>query len=165
MSLQNVWSRSDMKWLHMQVCVKAMKTKRWQSEGIVSENATDQLEGTREVVLRLFRMTPRSSVKDAELSVMCRHGFFQAMASRMCLVLASRNSCGISAFCVCSAAERFSCGAVLGVYFWGVFFSPLLKVFFLSQYIFCSCITGLHALTEGGVSSLSLVCCSGNWSG
>ena len=85
-----------------------MKTERWQSGQIVSENPADHPKGIGEITFRLFKITLKSSVKDIMLSVMCRLGFFQAMASRMCLVLASRNSGGISVCSVCSAAERFS---------------------------------------------------------
>lgn len=45
--------------------------------------------------------------------------------------------------------------AVLGFRFGGGWGVPLSKLFFLFQYVFCSCITGLEAVTEGGVCSLS----------
>lgn len=74
--------------------------QRWQSDQIVSDNPADQLKGTGGILFILFKISLRSSINDIMLSVMCRLGFFQAMASRMCLVLASRNLRGISACCV-----------------------------------------------------------------
>lgn len=135
-----------------------MKTERWQTDQI--ENSADQLKGNGEITFRLFKITLKifsqgcNAFCNVQTCFIPSYGIknifgscYQKFRIYFCLL------------CVLCCRRVF---LLFLMQFWvfvcdAYFFPPSWSFFPLFQYVFCSCVTGLGAVTEGGVCSLSLL--------
>lgn len=121
-------------------------------------NSADQLQENGKITFRLFKITLKifsqgyNAFCDVQTCFIPSYGIKNMFGS--CQQKFRRY------FCLLYVLQK-SFLAIL-MQFWvfvfgGYFFPRSWSFFSLFQYIFCSCITGLNAVTEGGVCSLSLL--------